>query len=564
MSPFRLGHAGILPMAGTQYLPLIVLAAERTANAAVPARWAALLGALLVVQALHSYYLAYAAFVMTGVLLAVAFAGDPRARARWSWLVGAAGTAALVVVLVSLPYFAARGGGSDAPNPAFVQLASARPGKTGAPAMALVALAALPLWRRATTGRVHGIWVLALACAAVACHLLALGPMIALGAITIPGPFALAAELVPGWQLVRAPVRLGAPAVVGACALAGLALAGALDLVGRRRHAAAMAVGVFAVVVVAVTVRRPLVVAVAETPAMIPGVYRWLATAPRGAVVEIPFHPFRLADRGRAVEARRTYRSVVHWQPLLGGYSGYTPPTYAAVAALAQALPDPFAARMLQRVAGLRWIVLHRDELAPPERRAWAAARAGYRPVARFGRAVVLVPRTAERPDLLAAFLADGLATPLGTPRAPLAAADRRGRLAFATPPPRAPWWRPVSLVLEVRNAGRAVWPGLGATARGLVTVGYRWVDAAGAAAERTDAGRLPWDLAAGARLAVHAIVEPPPRGMRPVRLEIGLVQDGRWFEGALAVPAGGPAAVLSRRSGSGPRARSRRAARDA
>src|SRR6185436_9208169 len=251
--------------------------------------------------------------------------------------------------------------------------------------------------------------------------LLALGPAIHVRGMTMPGPFALMADVVPGWQLIRAPFRLSAPAVLGACALAGIGLAGMIDaLPWRRALVDALVVGL-AVLCVVTTVRRPLVIPTAETPSMVPEVHRWLAAAPRGPVVEIPFHPFRLVDRGRDVEARRMYRSIVHWQPLLGGYSGYTPPSYAAVSSLVQTLPDPRAAHLLARTTGLRWIVLHRDELDHDARRAWRRGHSAYVVVARFGRDVVLRVRASSPADLVEAFVADDRrVTPLGTTRSPV------------------------------------------------------------------------------------------------------------------------------------------------
>jgi hypothetical protein len=88
-----------------------------------------------------------------------------------------------------------------------------------------------------------------------------------------------------------------------------------------------------------------------------------------------------------------------------------------------------------------------------------------------------------------------------------------------------------MSLALGVRNDGHTTWPALGATAHGLVTLGYRWRDTAGDVAARADAGRIPWDLAPGEEVVGHVVLAPPPRDVRPERLEIGLVQDGRWFD---------------------------------
>jgi hypothetical protein len=64
-----------------------------------------------------------------------------------------------------------------------------------------------------------------------------------------------------------------------------------------------------------------------------------------------------------------------------------------------------------------------------------------------------------------------------------------------------------------------------------LVTLGYRWRDAAAGVVSRPDAGRVLWDLAPGEQVVGRVVVAPPPRDLHPARLEIGLVQDGRWFD---------------------------------
>src|SRR5262249_7845213 len=101
-SPFRFGHLASLPMEGSCWLPFIPLCARRSVGPG--ARWPVLLGIVLVLEALNSYYLAYLTFIGAAGFVVVVLAADPVARRRWTRLVLPFGAAAIVVALVSLPY----------------------------------------------------------------------------------------------------------------------------------------------------------------------------------------------------------------------------------------------------------------------------------------------------------------------------------------------------------------------------------------------------------------------------------------------------------------------------
>jgi hypothetical protein len=146
---------------------------------------------------------------------------------------------------------------------------------------------------------------------------------------------------------------------------------------------------------------------------------------------------------------------------------------------------------------------------------------------------VVLGLRDPPSPDLIGPVLDEAAATTaLGTFRARLHPDDRVATISIDAPPVRAPWLAPVSVAARIRNQGRATWPALGAGPHGLVTVGTRWDDGRGTVQERPDAAHLPWDLAPGAEVAAHVVVEPPRGDGQARQLEIGLVQDGEWFPG--------------------------------
>jgi hypothetical protein len=544
--PFRM-LLPALQIEAAWLLPLVVLACERV-GAGGGWRWRTCLAASIALQALASYYVGYATFAAVATMLPVALAWRG-ARQHAVPLLGAVALAAAAVVACSLPYLAARAGGTLAPpDPAFVAAASARPGRTGATLALLLALATAPWWRRGLVGAA-GAWLVAVGVAGVIAHLLALGPRIDVGGTALPGPFAIVSALVPGWSLVRAPIRLNLMATLAAAVYAGVGVAGAARaLAGRSRTlASGVLAGAFALAVVAVplTARWPL--PVARLPrAERPPVYDWLARAPAGPVLELPLHDFASTQAHLDVEARRLRLSARHWQPLLGGYSGYAPPSYAPVSALARALPDARALRLLQRTTGVRWIVLHRAELGRDAKRRWRAARADMRPVAVLGADVVVAPRERVLPDLTAALLRDDAVTPLGTPRTPLAAADRRVTVTLEAALPRVPWLTRTELAVRVTNSGGAPWPGMGGRARGLVTLAYRWLaDDGRAIDERTDAGRLPWDVAPGESVVGRLVVRAPA-GSGAARLVVGVAQDGAWLDGTTSLcfgPTGGPIA---------------------
>jgi hypothetical protein len=117
-----------------------------------------------------------------------------------------------------------------------------------------------------------------------------------------------------------------------------------------------------------------------------PPLYRWLAEARPGPIVELPF--------GRGPDYRAVLNSTAHWLPLVNGRTGYFPPTYGEVKRQLGRLPDPRAWEYAGAL-GVRAVVVHAAELSPPEAQRWSAAeaRGAARRLATFGRdAVYEVP----------------------------------------------------------------------------------------------------------------------------------------------------------------------------
>jgi len=534
-SGLRMGQLHAIHLEGNYWLPLLPLFAHRAAHRS-GAVWPVLLAVALVLSTLHSYYLGYAAFVALALVLAVTALGDAQVRARFLRLLGAAVVAASVVLALSWPYVVASDRGTiGAASVRLLELSSARLGRTGATAAAVLAIATLPWAVRSLRSGESPVWVVALGVLAVAGHALALGPAVTVGGLRLPGPFTVLQAL-PGFGAFRAPLRFNVLAAVGLAALAGCGVAGLARSAGAWRHRARTVVDGCAVVLAIVTVAlssRALSLRPVETWSTIPAVYRWLATAPPGPVLELPFRDVDRYPLERDEEARRTYRSVYHWHPLLNGYSGYTPPTYAPVSALVRALPDPRALDVLRRATGLRWIVLHDDSAEPA---GWGSAGQGIAAVHRVGEARVVELAPPETLDLLPPLLAPRgrETTPLGTRLAVLPATAQRAELQFAAPPPPAVYpGVTFPIALRVRNVSDVAWPAFAAADTHLVQVGYRWEEPGSGTAVLSGWDRLPYDLAPGESVTASVAVTPPQQP-GPKRLVLGLGQDDSWFPATL------------------------------
>lgn len=536
-SPFRGAHLGALQILGGWYLPLVVLAAwwsvasrRRVAPVALAA------GAALV--GLHSIYLAYAAFAGMGALTAALLGGSAGARARWRRLVLPLLAAGALVAAAAIPYVMARRAGALPPPPAgFVEFGSARLGHTGASLALAVAVATLPWWRRGLRTGIGGAWLVALAVAGAATHLLAAGPTLHVAGLALPGPYRLAAALAPGFASLRIPLRFDAFTTAALAILAGVGAAGVLAAIRTPapRRLAAVATVLAAVAAARLGLPHPVPLEPIETRASLPGIVAVIASLPPGPLLELPWHDFERAPSERGADATRLYRSIHHWQPLLNGYSGYAPPTYAPVSALVEALPAPRALALLARTTGLRYVLVHRGERVGAARDP-VEDMGELRRVAAVGPDLLLALSDPPPADLLERLRdgAGGSDTLTGTPLAPMPADGRRARVRGPLGRPRWLTRRRLRVVVEVTNASRHRWPALAVSGAHRVVLAARWTRASdGAAIDEAVVGRIPWDLAPGEAARVVAVV-PPPAGPGPWRLVLGVAQDGRWFDGSV------------------------------
>jgi hypothetical protein len=560
LCPGRAYDANQPQMLAGQYLPIALLFLDRTLlrPAVAPALAAA---TFLLLQMLCSYYTAYAALIaLVGYAMGIALAGRSEVGRRGVLLAFlSVATAVAAFSVVSVPYVQLKRSGvvRDAAGLYYASTdlwrsylyppaAVHRAGWWLRGHLLYVGIVPLALAGTALVSRppARGArrWA-ATSCAglALACYVMGLGPSVIIRGHVVPLPFQLAARLVPGFSSVRAPARLGLMAMAGLAGLAGLGL----DRLLPRRTLRSAVAPLVLVVLVGLTafeydLFRPFY-AVRPVPSgdAVPPIYRALAALPPGPALEVP--PGGWLEIGvLASEAEHMYFSTFHWHPILNGYTGYYPPTYDVTMGIAHALPDPRATALLARTTGLRYVVLHRDRLRPEERAGWEASP-GLRRVGAFGSDVLFTLSDEQSADLLERLLDQGpqFGTLLDTALLPLPESGRRSALAIAAVPPDI-GRTPSVLDVVVTNRSDRPWPALAVGDTHLVTLGYRWQNAAGRTlrAVRT-AARLPLDLGPEETVTVpmHVEVYVPP----PARLVVALVQDGSWFPDALTIPLTAP-----------------------
>jgi hypothetical protein len=155
----------------------------------------------------------------------------------------------------------------------------------------------------------------------------------------------------PPMHGLRAAARFGNLFLLGMSVLAGLGLAAArVRYPGRR----SLVAGILLVVVANVeALRAPFEYRRFDG---VPGIYKLLAGEPGVVLAEVPFYPRQAVfENGEYV-----LNSTAHWQPLMNGYSGYTPATYSAYADVFWYFPREHAIQAMRR-AGVTHVMVHPD-----------------------------------------------------------------------------------------------------------------------------------------------------------------------------------------------------------
>lgn len=196
---------------------------------------------------------------------------------------------------------------------------------------------------------------------------LSLGPRYEALGRTVPMPYRLLYDVVPGVKSMRVPARLGLLAMLAVTVLAGMTVADVVRWAGRRGGSRALAVAGTSLVALAAADSwiRPGTATAFHVGSDVPEVYRWLARAPRVPTIELPMrHP---SPPRRGYEAEYVFYATAHWQPLANGYASFVPPGYWELEAAMASFPSPAAISLL-RAMGVGRVVLHGGKLPPGHR----------------------------------------------------------------------------------------------------------------------------------------------------------------------------------------------------
>ena len=547
-----------LQLLSAHWIPLIWLLIARIARGEAGGWAAAGLATVLGLQLFSSYYLAYFTTLSIAVLLAAIVVRDGLRLRPALRLLAAAAIPYAALAVFSIPYLQREGALELLPRVPLPDSATlSEAWQSLAPQLAVsfgsiapdqgytipavtfaLAISALALWavrRGPGNGRVERARSLALAlgCIVVVAFVMSLGRRIWLGGEMWMLPAGWASAWIPGFDKLRGPLRWQILIGVAVAPLAGVGVwvlerwlrnlgsGGTGLLVGALRGALLLSI------FVSLPWRALPVTAAIEAHAQRSSGYRALGGLEPGPVLEIPWS----MDQGRNVveDSRYVLASTLHWKPILNGFTGYRPPSYALLQRIAQTLPEAHAIERMQRLTGLRWIVVHLDRMKPAQRRAWQNAGPVLKRV--YSGPVTWIFEV--RPGAAnAGVWTEGLRsrdarerTLSGLSRSPLPLEAVAGEIRMALPPEfpsflRHRRWVPVPFVIE--NRGQQPWPGLDVQREGLVELRYRFLR--GDTVVFEGAAPLDDDVAPGARIdgLAHLRADVPAG---EYRLAVDLVQ---------------------------------------
>jgi hypothetical protein len=156
-------------------------------------------------------------------------------------------------------------------------------------------------------------------------------------------------RIFPPMHGLRAAARFGNLFLLAMSVLAGFGLAA---LRRRMSSRTATAVGIAAILIAnAEALRAPFEY---RRFTGIPHLYGLLAGQPRVVLAEVPFYPRQAVFEN----AEYVLNSTAHWQPLMNGYSGYTPASYVGYANVFWYFPRAYAIDAMKR-AGVTHVMVH-------------------------------------------------------------------------------------------------------------------------------------------------------------------------------------------------------------
>jgi hypothetical protein len=330
--PFVFSHQPHIQLLMTAGLPFTMLAFHRLVERPSAGR-GAVLGAIMTGTALGCGYYGVFAILMVGygVLAVATMRGFWTSRPFWMALVVAVLTAMALVAPAFMPYLDLRrhDGFGRSLDEALRYSANWSAYLASATYAHGWMLKYLPPWSdvvfpgfTATILGVAGIWI-ARRCRRGEVAVL-YGGLAVLAFWASFGPaahlYSVLYKTLPMFAWLRAPARFGVLVDFALSVLAGAAVSTLLSGLRAKRRArfAAMGVAAFAAAELIVPFRMT------DVPP-VENVYRVLAAAPRGAVIEMPFF---YPEVGLFQHSKYMVASTAHWMPLVNGYSDFIPPDF--------------------------------------------------------------------------------------------------------------------------------------------------------------------------------------------------------------------------------------------
>ena len=166
------------------------------------------------------------------------------------------------------------------------------------------------------------------------------------------GLYAALYRLLPGFDFIRVPSRFTLLSVLALAVLAGLGFERLVK--GRKWFAPAIVFLSFTELAAFPLATRPYSIATSPMD-------QWLATqSDNGAIVSLPVPDPR--DHVTAARRHSIYmlQSIVHFRPLVNGYSGFTPPEHDRLFRMLVRFPQEDALAALEAI-GVRYVLVHRD-----------------------------------------------------------------------------------------------------------------------------------------------------------------------------------------------------------
>ncbi|HXW07749.1 MAG TPA: hypothetical protein VD833_21145 [Vicinamibacterales bacterium] len=355
--PYRYMHYSHLELQMAQWMPLALWAFHRTIEHG-RLRDGLLTGLFLALQTLSSWY--YGIFFATylAIVAGIVLVAAGRARLRQALRPLAAGAllAALITAPFTAPYFAARRAVGERRH-VEITTYSATPGN----------YLAAPFWNR-MFGETHrlgeaerelfqgftaplvavvGFWP-PLSGARIA---YVIGMAFAFEASLGYNGFAYTwlHELVFPYRGLRVPARMSIIVGLSIAILAGFGAARIAAILRRRWIASA----VLGMIGVGIFMEYRTTVRLREVWPLPPPVYEALRSDPPSVLLELP-----LVEPDTVLEPMYMYHSTFHWQKLINGYSGFSPPSHAEALEMMATFPDEATMAEL-RARGLNYIVVH-------------------------------------------------------------------------------------------------------------------------------------------------------------------------------------------------------------